>query len=99
MWPRSYLKQRVRRGKNHQETYFFQGQSTISKHWFDIDLEWVEDNFMTREPDFSRVCLNSTMKANLKKIPIFPVTIGNAKETGEVKFHTLAPALEYKQKY
>ena len=32
--------------------YHFQGQSSGSQHWFYIDTDWVEDNFMTREPDF-----------------------------------------------
>ena len=32
--------------------YNFQGQSSISIHWFDINHEWLEENFMTREPYF-----------------------------------------------
>ena len=28
-------------------TYHFQKQSEISKHWFDLDIECIEDNFMT----------------------------------------------------
>ena len=30
----------------------FQGKSARSNHWFDIDIEWVEGNFSTREPQF-----------------------------------------------
>ena len=47
-------KTKVNKGKNisnSKETYLFQGQSEISKHWFDIDNDWIEDNFMTREPE------------------------------------------------
>ena len=29
--------------------YLFQGQYAISKHWVDIDIEWFEENFSTRE--------------------------------------------------
>ena len=32
--------------------YHFQGQSTISQHWFDLDHLWIEDNFMTRGDGF-----------------------------------------------
>ena len=39
--------------------YHFQGQSSGSQHWFYIDTDWVEDNFMTREPDyFKKYTLN-----------------------------------------
>ena len=39
--------------KNNNEAKFkFQGQSARSKIWFDIDLDWIEINFSTREPDF-----------------------------------------------
>ena len=35
-----------------KETYFFQVQSTGSKHWFFIDIDWLEEKSVTREPDF-----------------------------------------------
>ena len=28
----------------------FQVQSEITKHWFDLDHEWLKENFMTRKP-------------------------------------------------
>ena len=38
--------------KNINEDKFkFQGQSAISQRWFDIDFDWIEVNFSTREPD------------------------------------------------
>ena len=30
----------------------FQGQSARSQRWFDLDFDWIEVNFSTREPDF-----------------------------------------------
>ena len=39
--------------KNKTESRFkFQGQSARSQLWFDIDLDWIDINFSTREPDF-----------------------------------------------
>ena len=39
--------------KNKNKAKFkFQGQSARSQLWFDIDLDWIEINFSTREPDF-----------------------------------------------
>ena len=30
----------------------FQGQSAILKHWFDLNIEWAEENVSTRLPQF-----------------------------------------------
>ena len=39
--------------KNKNASKFkFQGQSARSKYWFDLDLDWIDINFSTREPDF-----------------------------------------------
>ena len=40
--------------KYKRKKYNFQGQSEKSIHWFDLDHEWLKENFMTREPDFYR---------------------------------------------
>ena len=38
---------------NKTESKFkFQGQSARSQLWFDLDLDWIEINFSTHEPDF-----------------------------------------------
>ena len=38
--------------KNKNEAKFkFQGQSARSQRWFDLDLDWIEVYFSTREPD------------------------------------------------
>ena len=42
--------------------YHFQGQSSGSQHWFYIDTDWVEENFMTREPDFSKAYTLNILK-------------------------------------
>ena len=39
--------------KNKNEAKFkFRGQSSRSQHWFHIDFDWIEVNFITCEPDF-----------------------------------------------
>ena len=39
--------------KNKNEAKFkFQGQSARSQIWFDLDLDWIEINFSSREPNF-----------------------------------------------
>ena len=39
--------------KNKTESKFkFQGQSARSQLWFDLDLDWIDTNFSTCEPDF-----------------------------------------------
>ena len=45
-----YLK--ITSPKESEPTYQFQGQSARSQHWFDIYLNWIKDQFVTREPDF-----------------------------------------------
>ena len=32
--------------------YKFQGQSARKKHWLDLDHKWLQEYFMTHEPDF-----------------------------------------------
>ena len=39
--------------KNKNEAKFkFQGQSERSQRWFDLEFDWIEVNFSTRETDF-----------------------------------------------
>ena len=38
--------------KNKIEAKFkFQGQFARSQRWFDIDFDWIEETFITHEPD------------------------------------------------
>ena len=46
--------------KNKTESKFkFQGLSAISQLWFDIDLDWIDKSFSTREPDFYKKLFQS----------------------------------------
>ena len=48
----TYLKF-VATDKNKNEVKFkFKGQSARSQRWFDLDLDWIEVNFSTREHHF-----------------------------------------------
>ena len=41
--------------KNKNEAKFkFQGLPVRSQRWFDLDFDWVEVNFITRDPDFCK---------------------------------------------
>ena len=51
-----------------------------SQRWFDLDLDWIEVNFSTREPDFYKKLFQShddTQDINTFKC--FQVPIGDAK--------------------
>ena len=67
-------------GKKTKRKYLFQGQSAKSKYCFDIDIEWVEGNFSTREPQFYKRLFQTKIK-DQSGIPytIFPVPIENVK--------------------
>ena len=41
--------------KNKNEAKFkFRGQYERSQCWFDLDFDWIEENFSTREPELYR---------------------------------------------
>ena len=67
--------------KNKNEAKFkFQGQSARSQRWFDIDFDWIEENFSTCETYFYKKTFQShddTQDINTFKF--FQVPIGNAK--------------------
>ena len=85
--------------KNKNEDKFkFQGQSAGPKPWFDLDFHWIEENFSTHEPDLYRKIYqrhDETQDTNTFKM--FVVTIVNAKNVEEMKFHINAPMLKYSQ--
>ena len=42
----------IAENRNKNEAKFkFQGQYERSHRWFDLDFDWIEVNFSTREPD------------------------------------------------
>ena len=46
--------------KNKNEYKFkFQGQTGRSRLWFDLDLDWIDINFITPEPDFYKKLFQS----------------------------------------
>ena len=67
----------------------FQGQSARPKHWFDLDIEWIEENFSTREPQFYQRLFQSNIEGQAgSKYSTFTVTIGYAKEIGDIEYNT-----------
>ena len=67
--------------KNKNESKFkFQGQSSRSQRWFDIDLDWIEVNFSTREPEFNRKFFQRHEdKQDTNTFQIFQAPIVNSK--------------------
>ena len=51
---RKYLKFVATDKTKNEAKFKFQGQSARSQIWSDLDLDWTEINFGTREPDFYR---------------------------------------------
>ena len=86
--------------KNKNEAKFkFQGQFARSQNWFDLEFDWNEVNFSTREPDFHKRIFEShddTKDTNIFKI--FQVPIGNSKCVETFKVKNDAPMLKYYQK-
>ena len=67
--------------KNKNESKFkFQGQSGRSRLWFDLDLDWIDIHFSTREPDFYKKLFQShDNEHDTDTFRTFQVPIGNAK--------------------
>ena len=65
--------------------YHFQGQYAISKRWFDLDHEWLEENIFTRAPDFySQLYKMNIEIQDMETYQIFVVTMGNTKTIEEL---------------
>ena len=81
------------------ETKFkFQGLYVTSKRWFDLDLDCIEVNCITRDPDFYKKLFqshNDTQDINIFRS--FQVPIGNAKIVESFKFQNNTPILNYSQ--
>ena len=86
--------------KDKNESKFkFQGQSGRSGLWFDIDLDWININFSTREPDFYKKTFQShDNEQDTDTFRTFQVPIGNAKVIKSFLFHKDAPIITYSQK-
>ena len=58
LWFRDFKFVATDQNKN-EAKFKFQGQSARSQIWFDLDLNWVEINLSTREPDFYKKLFQS----------------------------------------
>ena len=61
----------VKRGKNTSKSkvrYLFQKKSEISKNCFDIDLDCIEDNFMTKKSNFFKRMSQRNIKGQAVKL-------------------------------
>ena len=87
--------------KNKNTSKFkFHGQSARSRYWFDLDLDWIDINFSTCEPDFyKKIFQNHDNEQEADSFRIFEVPIGNAKVVKSFVFHKDSPTLIYRQKY
>ena len=86
--------------KNKNESKFkFQGQSGRSRLWFDLDLDWIDINFSTRESDFYKKLFKShDNEQDTNTFKKFQVPIGNAKVVRSFVFHKDVPILSCCQK-
>ena len=68
--------------KENTKKYNFQGKYARSIRWFDLDYEWLEENFRTCEPYFyKRLYQKYTRGHETKKYSLFVVPIGNSEIT------------------
>ena len=85
---------RKHRGKTKKN--LFQGKSARSKHWFILDIEWVEENFSTIEPQFYKRLFQTNIEGQAVLIyPIFPVIFGNTNLTGKSEYDIQAQLVAY----
>ena len=86
--------------KNKNESKFkFQGQSARSQLWFDLDLDWIDMNFSTFEPDlYKKLFQSHDNKQDKDTFNTVQVPIGNEKVVKSFMFHKDAPILSYCQK-
>ena len=53
--------------KEKTNKYNFLGESSRSRRWFDLDPEWLEESFMTREPHFYKNFIKQILGVTIKK--------------------------------
>ena len=65
----------------------FQGQPARSQRWFDLDFDWTEANFSTREPGFYKKLFQSNDDTqDINMLRFFQVPIGNTLCVESFKF-------------
>ena len=71
------------------KTYQFQGQSARLTRQFNLDNQWSEGKFYTREPDFYKLIYKiNTEGQEMETYQIFVVLMGNTKITEELDLQT-----------
>ena len=66
--------------KKDESKFKFQGQSARSQQWFDLDFDWIEVEFSTRETYFYKNFFQShDNKQYINTLILFQVPIGNEK--------------------
>ena len=85
---------------NKSEAKFkFHGQSARSQLWLDLDLDCIEINFSSREPNLYKKCFQIHVDTqDINTFKCFQVQIWNAKCVESFKFRNDAPILKYCQK-
>ena len=82
-----------------ESKFKFQGHSARSQLQFDLDLDWIDINFSTREPDFYKKLFQSHDNKQDKDIfKNFQVPIGNAKVVKSFMYKKDAPIIRYFEK-
>ena len=56
------------KSKEIRQKYNFQGKPARKKHWFDLDHEWLQEDFITREPDFYKNYTKINLGVIIQKI-------------------------------
>ena len=59
MFSRKYLKITEANKNTNKAKLKFQGQSARTQCCFDLDFEWIEENFSTREPELYKKIFQS----------------------------------------
>ena len=78
MFLQKYLKITEANKNTNEAKLKFQGQSARSQHWFDLDFDWIEEHFITREPEFYRKLFQRNDKTQDTNIfEMFEVPIRN----------------------
>ena len=61
--------------------YKFEGKSSENKSWFDLDCDWIETTFRTREPEFYRRLFEDYVSGDSgSEALIFFIPIGYSKK-------------------
>ena len=96
MLRQKYLKFVATEKRKNEAKFKFQGQSSRSQRWFDLDFDCIEVNFGTLETDlYKKLCQGHDDKQDTNTYKSFQVPIGNAKCVESFKFHSDAPILNY----